>query len=381
MFGCRSQALVVTFAAATAALGPGALHSAFADGRGAVYALTNSPAGNAVVVYARADDGSLSPAGSYATGGTGTGAGLGSQGAVIVSGDARLLFAVNPGSNSVSSFRIRAFGLELVDTEPSGGVMPTSVAFRDELVYGDDGDTASGSGLLYVLNAGVPNSISGFTVDRRGEITPLEGSTRPLSAESTAPAQVGFSDGGDVLVVTERATNRIDTYVVGPDGRLSAPMVHPSAGPTPFGFAVDRRNTLFVSEAGAGGGASSYRIGEDGALDPVSSMIMTGQRAACWAVLTKDGRYGYVTNAGTGNISGFAIFRDGSASLLDAGGVTAVTGGNPTDAALSRNGRYLYVRVAALGEIAIFRIAADGSLVPLPSLTGTPAGLAGLAAF
>jgi 6-phosphogluconolactonase (cycloisomerase 2 family) len=98
-------------------------------------------------------------------------------------------------------------------------------------------------------------------------------------------------------------------------------------------------------------------------------------------VLTKNGRYGYVTNAGTGNISGFAIFQDGSASLLDADGVTATTGGNPTDAAVSHNGRYLYVRVAALAEIAVFRIAADGSLVPLPSLTGTPAGLAGLAAF
>ena len=70
----------------------------------------------------------------------------------------------------------------------------------------------------------------------------------------------------------------------------------------PFGFAVDKRNTLFVSEAGAGGGPSSYRIGADAALDPASSMVMTGQRAVCWAVITKNGRFGYVTNAGTGNI-------------------------------------------------------------------------------
>jgi 6-phosphogluconolactonase (cycloisomerase 2 family) len=110
-------------------------------------------------------------------------------------------------------------------------------------------------------------------------------------------------------------------------------------------------------------------------------MVMTGQRAASWAVVTKNGRYGYVTNAGTGNISGFTIFRDGSASLLDANGETAVTGGNPTDAALSHNSRFLYVRVAALGEIAIFRIASDGSLAPRPPLTGTPAGIVGLAAF
>lgn len=98
-------------------------------------------------------------------------------------------------------------------------------------------------------------------------------------------------------------------------------------------------------------------------------------------MLTPDGRFGYVTNAGTGNISGFAIARDGSAELLDADGVTAATGGNPTDVAMSEDGRYLYARVAATSTIAVFRIARAGSLAALPSLTGTPAGLAGLAGF
>ena len=144
---------------------------------------------------------------------------------------------------------------------------------------------------------------------------------------------------------------------------------------------IDKRNTLFVSETGAGGGASSYRIRDAGGLDGISSMVMTGQRAACWAVVTRNGRFGYVINAGTGNISGFAIGSDGSATLLGANGITATTGGNPTDAALSHDSRNLYVRVAALGEIAVFSIESDGSLTPRPSLNGTPAGLAGLAAW
>ena len=136
-----------------------------------------------------------------------------------------------------------------------------------------------------------------------------------------------------------------------------------------------------MSEAGTGGGASSYRVGPAGALTPVSSMVMTGQRAACWTVVTKNGRYGYVTNAGTGNISGFVLGQDGSASLLNADGVTAVTGGNPTDAAVSHDSRFLYARVAAANSIAAFAIGADGALAPLPSLMGTPDGLAGLAAY
>jgi 6-phosphogluconolactonase (cycloisomerase 2 family) len=338
-----------------------------ADAPGAVYALTNSPSGNAVVVYNRSADGSLTPSGSYASGGTGTGAGLGSQDAVIVTADHRLLFAVNAGSDSISSFRIHPDGLELVDTAPSNGTMPTSVTFR--------------AGLLYVLNAGAPNNLSGFTVSSAGKLTPLIGSTRPLSGGSTSPAQVGFSDDGTALIVTERATNVIDTYSIDEDGFLTGPFVHASAGPTPFGFAVDKRNTVLVSEAGAGGGASSYRVDAVNGLQPISSAIVTGQSAACWAIVTTNGRYGYVTNAGTGNISGFAIAQDGSVSLLDADGITAVTGGNPTDLAISQDSQFLYARVSALSQIAVFRIGSDGSLRPLPPLAGTPGGLAGLAGF
>src|SRR2546425_4131906 len=261
-----------TFHRLTLALGAAALvglslvpgATASGGAAGAVYALTNSPAGNAVVAYQRGADGSLTPAGSFPTGGMGM-AGLSSQGAVIVSDDHQLLFAVNAGSNSISSFRIRPGGLDLADTAASDGTMPISVAFF--------------RGLLYVLNAGVPNNISGFTVDRDGGLMPLAGSARALSAASTNPAQVGFNDDGTVVIVTERATNRIDTYTVGTGGLLTGPLVHPSAGPTPFGFAVDKRNTLLVSEAGAGGGASSYRIGAGGSLTGTSPNALDRPRA------------------------------------------------------------------------------------------------------
>jgi 6-phosphogluconolactonase (cycloisomerase 2 family) len=336
-------------------------------GAGAVYTITNATTGNAVVVYHRSANGSLRPAGTFATGGNGSGAGLGSQGAVIVSDDQRFVFAVNAGSNSVSSFRITPDGLVLADTEDSGGQMPTSLAFHH--------------GVLYALNAGQPNNITSFTVDRRGDIAPIPGATRPLSAPSTNPAQVSFSHGGEFLVVSERATNLLDVFTVDRDGRALGPVSQPSAGPTPFGFAIDKRNTVLVSEAGANGGASSYRITEAPGLEPVSPAVMTGQRAACWTVITQNGRYGYVINAGTGNISGFSIGRSGRATLLDPDGVTAETGGNPTDAILSLDSRFLYVRVAALNQIAVFRVRSDGSLRPLPPLTGTPAGLAGLAGF
>jgi hypothetical protein len=104
-------ALVVLATAAVFA--PAAMASS--DTPGAVYVLTNSPAGNAVLLYGRGGDGSLTPAGSFATGGVGSGTGLGSQNAVIVSDDHRRLFAVNAGSNTISSFRIRPHQLRVLD--------------------------------------------------------------------------------------------------------------------------------------------------------------------------------------------------------------------------------------------------------------------------
>ena len=83
---------------------------------------------------------------------------------------------------AVSSFSVGPHGLRLVDVESSGGVMPTSVTYND--------------GLLFVLNAGTPNNVIGFTVDQQGRITPLPGSARPLSGASTSPAQVAFARDG-----------------------------------------------------------------------------------------------------------------------------------------------------------------------------------------
>src|SRR6266516_5471638 len=95
-----------------------------ADAPGAVYALTNQAAGNAVAMYARAADGTLTWLGSVATGGSGAGSSLGSQGAVALSDDGRWLFAVNAGSNDVSVFSVGPAGLALASRTASGGTLP-----------------------------------------------------------------------------------------------------------------------------------------------------------------------------------------------------------------------------------------------------------------
>jgi 6-phosphogluconolactonase len=346
------------------ALGASATATASNSNRsGAVYTLTNSPAGNAVAVFDRASNGSLTPAGSFATGGAGTGGGLGSQGAIVVGADGKSVFAVNAGSNSISELAIRPHGLELVSTVPSGGALPISLTVRDNL--------------LYVLNAGGAGNITGFVVGADG-LSELGGSTRPLGTGSAGRAQVSFTPDGGTLVVTEKTSRTIDTYAIGADGRAGAPVVSASAGATPFGFDF-ANGRLLVSEAG--GSASSYVVGAAGAT-VISGAVPTHQGAPCWLIASKDGRFAYTANAGSGTISGFSVAPEGSLALLDPSGVTANlgAGSHPLDEAVSGSGRFLYNLTDGRHEITGFRIGDGGGLTQVAVVGGLPTGAAGIAA-
>ena len=338
---------------------------------GAVYVLSNSAAGNEVLMFARGADGSLGAApGAYSTGGTGTGAGLGSQGALTLSSSGRWLLAVNAGSDELSVFRVGPHGLTLTDRVASGGDMPISV-------------TTHGS-LVYVLNAGGSGNISGFALSPQGSLSAITGSTQPLSGAGVGPAQVQFSPDGSVLLVTEKAANMILTYAVNAVGQAAAPVAYASAGATPFGFTFAGRDKLVVSEAFGGApdaSATSSYILSGGTLTPVSSSVGTTETAACWAVATRNGRYAYVTNTGSGSVTGYAVAQDGGLTLLDADGVTGVTGpgSSPIDAAFSEND-YLYVLNAAAHSISGFRVNSDGSLEPAAGAAGLPVGAVGIAA-
>jgi 6-phosphogluconolactonase len=169
---------------------------------------------------------------------------------------------------------------------------------------------------LYVLNEGGTPNITGFTVSDGGKLTPLAGSTRPLTAGSGAdPAEVSFNNDGSLLAVTEKAANLIDVYVVGTDGVAGPPIDNVSNGLTPFGFAFDPRNHLIVSEATGGApnaaAVSSYSASLSGTLTVVSGSVPDFQTAACWIVITNSGRYVYTTNTGSGAVSSYTLASDG----------------------------------------------------------------------
>jgi len=342
-------------------------------GQGAVFTETNGAAGNAVVAFARAEDGSLSYAGRFATGGKGIGGvtdPLASQYSLMLSDDAKLLFVANAGSNSVSAFRVDGASLSLVGTTSSGGYLPTSLAITHHT--------------LYVLNAG-SNSVSGFDIREDGSLTPNADASSPLGAGAAGGSAVRASRDGKWLVVTEKGSRTIDVFSVSGNGAIGSAVRSASNGLSPFGFDFVNGGQVAVSEAGSGA-ASLYDISKDGTLNVESASVSTnGQAAPCWLIATTSGRFAYTANAGSGTISGYSVGSNGQFSLINASGVTGSTGAGttPLDLDLSRGDKYLYVLESGAGRIGAFALGANGALSPLAGVGGLAAnsGLQGIAVY
>jgi 6-phosphogluconolactonase len=348
--------------------------SANAGEESVIYTMDNLASANHVLVFQREANDQLTSIGNVATGGRGAGAGLSSQGSLLLSRDGQWLFVCNAGSDEISVFATSSGGLQLVDRVSSGGRMPVSLALHRNV--------------LYVLNAGGgvgdKDNVTAFLF-AGGGLFALPGSTRALSGDNTGPAQVSFTPDGNALIVTERLTSLIDTFTLGDDGLATSHKTFPSAGATPFGFAVGRNDRIFVSEAtGVPGGssASSYMLSEAGDLELISGPVATEQNAACWLILSHDGRFAYTANAASGSISGFRVEADGALSLLHPSGVNAVTGvsSHPVDMAESHDGRFLFALANGNGTLSAFRATGSGALEPLGSASGIPTSAAGLAA-
>lgn len=332
-----------------------------------IYTLTNEVDGNAVLAFDHLGHGKIRPAGRFETGGTGTGAGLGNQGALALTENGRFLFAVNPGSHDISVFRVLLRGgLKLIDQAEQEGMMPVSIAVSYNRVY--------------VVNAG-DDSIYGFRFyPRLGQLRPLPHSHQALSADATAPAQISFNRSGDTLVVTEKATNKITIFSLNEWGMPVERHSIDSAGVTPFGFAFGKRDQFFVSEAQGGAAdaatVSSYRLLNNGSAELINGAVAVGQTAACWLATTPNGRIAFTANTPAGTISSFAIDRAGNLTLLDP---VAAEESGPRDLAMSEDGKTLFSVSGGDNSIGIYRVRRGGELKKLPGIGNLPPAFTGLA--
>lgn len=342
-----------------------------------VFVMTNDAARNEVLAFQRQLDGSFAQRGRYDTGGRGSGGttdALQSQGSLTLSQDHALLFAINAGSGTLSSFRLVGAHPVLVDQEPTGGAFPVAVAERNHTVY--------------VLNAGGNGAIVPFRADIAGRLHRIPNALVHLTAANDGASSISISPDGGTLVVIEKVPNHIDTFPIHSDGTLGQVVVNTSVTPGVFSTVFTPSGALIVSENQPGGtdisSISSYSIQPSGTLAAVSHSIPTFGDGNCWNAITPDGKFVYVDNAGTSTVAGFSIGPNGTLTPI-AGTIlsTDPEGAANLDLTVSGDGKYLYTLNSGLGTIGVYGINSDGTLQNLGAIEGLPetVGFNGIAAL
>jgi hypothetical protein len=423
--------------------------------RGALFVMTNSTdraRGNEIAMFNRAPNGDLSFVGYFPTGslnvvapqfGSGpaptaqifklatkgvlplvvaSADGLGSSNSLILSQDNRCLFAVNAGSDTVTSFRVLANSLSRISVTSSRGVFPVSLTEFENT--------------LYVLNAGEEGSLAGFRVDINCALIPFDGEvsladppisnplsdpiSSPIPAPGevlTTPAQASFTPDGKRLVLSIKGlagaafdpttgallslpNGRMVVFSVGANGQLSAPVVTPfsfankTGGPFSFIFA-DAETVIVVHANSLPGTVASYTINPDNTLSLLSGPLATGEFAPCW--LSSNGQFVYTASFGApsgvleiggspgqpdanGVLNGFRINADGTlARVGDVAGYPypdpgpGHSGNHAIDVRVV--GHFLYFVQPRLGMVGRWTIAQDGTLVDLRNFGGLSPGL------
>lgn len=349
---------------------------------GAAFAMTNRSDGNQIIIYKRAANGVLHRTGSISTRGLGIGTDLDTQGPLQLSSDHHFLYAVNAGSDDVTVFAVNGTHLRFVQKVYAGDE-PNSLTIHGNLLYVLDGSVAA-------------NGIRGFRVHANGTLAEIPNSVRLLSSPIAVPGTVQFSPDGTLLLVTEKTTNlvlyphsAIDAFQIATNGLASVvPQRDASNGVRPFSLAFRNDSQLLVAEsfdATPGKAAvSSYQVNSHGLLTVTSGSIRNQQTDTCWIVITKDGRYAYTANFGSGTISSYGISSTGTLQLIRGSAAFLGMVSQPVDLALTANSHFLYLLLRGSGAVAAFSIATDGDLQPLGVVAGAlpvADGASGLAVY
>lgn len=248
-----------------------------------------------------------------------------SAGAVTLSADHKLLFAVNAGDNSVSSFHVAKNG---------------KLTFADHQVTGEKGTTNSvtydsKSKTLYVLHSLGPNHITAFKVkngklektqkaysvntdlakDRVATHAIVSPDGKFLLVDVLFNARPKAGDAGPVLTPANAGTaDGVVVFAIGKNGELGSPILNDAGGPTPFSLTfLNGSKDTFVNTLAAGNGVVLSQLNSDGTIKNIGkstidlSLAPNGPSETCWVTLSPDNKFAYSANFGLGTISSYKV--------------------------------------------------------------------------
>jgi len=375
-----------------------------AFGAGWVYTESNNPAAgqNSVLALNYSSKGRLNPAKirEYRTRGTGSAfipnqsvGTLGGDQQVVLSKSGKRLLAVNQGSNSIAVFNVnrRTGALKHVAGSPfsSGGKAPISIGVRGRRVvvanHGTVAPFVPGPGADF----GNPNFVS-FSMSKKGRLRQLD--SHPAGP---GPTQALIGRGGGAVFSTNfygfagPENKTIQALSLSKGGQLSeapgSPQGFPESmyknhPPLPpflpegidklaFGIATHPTKSIAYILGAVNFQVGVYRYTKNGQLTFASAQPNPGALAACWVVLTSDGRYMYTANTAAQSISQLRVSESGEQITPIADPAPVPSTGTDLNLAIDPKDRFLYA-VAAHDDPDGPRpqgVKPDGTIVPAPA--------------
>lgn len=263
------------------------------------------------------------------------------------------VYVANSGSSSISAYKLdpNSGALTAVTGSPfTSGVNPTAL-----------GTNTTGA-FLYSANLGSGASnggVSGWVVNTDGTLTGINGSPF-LIANSYASIAVDpqtrfvFAGGGataDIQGFTIASGSGILTGLGGTTGTTGVPirMAEDPAG-----------KFLYVAEGASG--VDAFTISNAGALANVQNVPLGGANG-----LAVTSKYVYVADSATG-VNAYSI--NTGTGQLTAIGAALAAGTNPSNVAITPNGKYVYVTNSGSNDVSGYSV--DGTTGALTEITGSP---------
>lgn len=259
---------------------------------------------------------------------------------LVIHPSGKFIYASNPSENDISLFNVTGGGT-ITEQPPRTSTLPGGTS-PTKLVMDVKGTT------LFAADVG-SNSISVFTIDSKGNLSAVSGS--PFAIGIT-PLNMALSPSGNYLYVTGSANPGVlATYAVNTsstncqDNSQYLCLIQISqVGSNPYGLAMTPDgSSLYVANSAPANSISEFAVDSStGLLTQLSgSPIVQAYISPGAALVDSSGKYLYVTNEGSGNITAYAIATGGGLTALNDSPFTAHS--QPISIAIDPAGRYVYV--------------------------------------
>jgi len=281
-----------------------------------------------------------------------------------------MLFAVNPGDNTVSAFKISSS--DPTQLTMMGSPTDTAGEFPIAVAFSKKHQTAC------VVNSGGESNVACFSVSGSG-LTLLPDTVRTLGLNQTNPPTGPANTVSDILFSYDQS--QVFVSVKGdPKGapgfianfgvtggctfNLSDTAVNstPDKGVLPFSMTLvpHAEDVLFNTDAAFGVSVSRFDP-TTGSIVNSSSVAINNQTATCWSSTSPRTGSFYVTDVGTAKLNEFSVDPSGPSVTLLASHLLSGTGGRiDQNVASTRVGDFLYVLDPADSAVDVLKLLAPG---------------------